>query len=879
MQFDVLYTSDLSKSDLLRIMKLPEKVSLALPFLHTATEVNAHLLINKFYRDMDPEFFVRQDYFSEADGFDPHAQEGHEVGGSGFGLTKQALDEAEGVYDSLVREARRDRLRARTHGEGLTSDERDWLVIDRILAPDMYADYELDDEMGMKDSMFELTASTNPDIRVQGVTQFSQPKTSPSRPKISNADGDKYQDLRVRCEDGEEIFEEDGWKCPFDRNGILALRGSGHGVADDEARVQRLLELYYVDDNESVVGHQRLATMKAVLDEIVAISSQLEVSRVAAIGIVRNVPFGADDTLLQARPDGVVRRLWGSWDQVHPASGGLDSQAALFDRTSYNAARCHPAAYAIVSERTSSRQDELVKLPIPHGTDMLSLGLSTLQGGQSASDFYSTDNDPASNWYIVESLDELAVKDRATVGGKLVVVIQKDSHPIFAVPEASLQSRQSRSHRFEIPDTDSTRVLELTVSVIFQGTFSDRGYKLGRLAASLFRLPGDADHAKSPLPRPIGYAPHALVVPNSPNTLGRLVILHKPRSRPLRPGHFQIVIGSASFTKYSIEVTCRYARTALPLVDEEVERAKQMQQRLPRCLQEIESLSESLRLAERKLFICDKMIGASDQETKRAQRRMRTLSTRLEADDDDMLLREDERRELQREISILEIEFSEWVAIFGSRCKEKTVIKEGLELMHAAQIRKQQEKNGLKTSLLRYRSIIPQIVELLSNTREAANVAAALNAGASFSQSVASSVQVQATPAEVVRMHFRQKGWRALSLEEQQWSTLDQVMCPDKYEWLREQEEEDTQRRMGLGKRPKKRYVAAAVEAVRFTKIEIEHLLSRPFAMLSRKETLARKLLHRFHDNTEMMKQKFAESAYGFDVHLAERGTSTYVYY
>lgn len=338
-------------------------------------------------------------------------------------------------------------------------------------------------------------------------------------------------------------------------------------------------------------------------------------------------------------------------------------------------------------------------------------------------------------------------------------------------------------------------------------------------------------------------------------------------------------------------MTGNYASLALPLVDEDVVRAKEMQQRLPLCLQELEQLDWSLRLAERKLFLCDKMIGAADVEAKRLQRKIHTITTKLEEDDEEMLLREDERRELQREISILEIEFAEWVSIFGSRCKEKAVIKEGIELMHAAQQRKSKEKTEIKERLQSYRAELPPCLELLRSVKEATHVASALNA-ASSARSVGGSYSMEdaamgsMTPAEHVRTQFKRKGWSSLKLEEQQWSVLDQVLNPLKYEWLREHEEEERRTRLALGKGVKRRKTVAAVEAMRFSKVEIEHLLSRPYGTLSRKEALARKLLHKYHDNkgesvasqmigtnylADLMRQRHAESAYGFDPHLAER--------
>ena len=292
----------------------------------------------------------------------------------------------------------------------------------------------------------------------------------------------------------------------------------------------------------------------------------------------------------------------------------------------------------------------------------------------------------------------------------------------------------------------------------------------------------------------------------------------------------------------------------MPLVDEEITRAKEIQQRLPLCLKELEQLDWSLRLAERKLHLCDKMINAADVESKRAQRKIHTITAKLDDDDEEMLLREDERRELQREASILEIEFAEWVSIFGSRCKERAVIKEGIELMHAAQQRRNEEKTLIKKRLLRYRSDLPPCIELLRSVREATNLANSLNAsspsqsmGTAFSMDDA--VVVSMTPAEHIRTQYRRKGWDSLKLAEQQWCILDQVLNPLKYEWLREQEEEDRRVRLTTGKKRKKRNTSAAIEAIRFSKVEIEHLLNRPFATLSRSEALARKLLHKYHDN------------------------------
>ena len=46
-----------------------------------------------------------------------------------------------------------------------------------------------------------------------------------------------------------------------------------------------------------------------------------------------------------------------------------------------------------------------------------------------------------------------------------------------------------------------------------------------------------------------------------------------------------------------------------------------------------------------------------------------------------------------------------------------------------------------------------------------------------------------------VRQAHRREGWRALTLEEQQWSMLDQSLHPELYNWMQQDEAEDAIRR------------------------------------------------------------------------------------
>ena len=41
-------------------------------------------------------------------------------------------------------------------------------------------------------------------------------------------------------------------------------------------------------------------------------------------------------------------RVWGPWDKVHPASGGVKSQRQLFTATTFSPNQHHPAMYAVL---------------------------------------------------------------------------------------------------------------------------------------------------------------------------------------------------------------------------------------------------------------------------------------------------------------------------------------------------------------------------------------------------------------------------------------------------------------------------------------------------------------------------------------------------
>ena len=945
MRFDEDYQCELSKADIQRIQSLPQKINLALPFLHTHEEIEAHRLLNSFVRDYDDKYFKTMDFLYEEtptevqDALSKRVLE--DDSGSKINIVSGDMREAEIVHDILVKESRRDRIRSLGAGDELSEDEENWCQIDKIINPELY--FYIDNSVvDVHDRTIERDLSTNSAIlqknkRVVDLENeqelHKRSRSDPLAFKDSASDGNKYQELRWFHDESseKEAAFNDKWNCPFTKDEILSIRKQKLSdiIGEDALKVRQLLDKFYVSNDESVLGNLRLKSLLDASSTIVSflktsdqeaqIESNMRLdersklrapnanhhldgnrSTEDALKTKSSTSIDSDSSLFQP-VDHIssattmnekhddddtldINRLWGGWDTVHPASGGMESQSAYFMRSSFDPSRDHPANFGIHDDlwnEKNSNDTSYERKALPEGSELEKVSMTALTSdpGRIPNRFDIHENDPSSDYLIADSANELALMEVRRIKGKIVLLAVPDPLTIFEVNNLQLDSRQSRSHKFEIPNRDDQRILEVNVSIIFQGRFGDKGYKLGRLAAGLFRIPDEHDNHANPIPVPIGYSPYNMQSCNLPESMGRIVIIHSPKRKPIKPGHFQIVIGVASDTNYSVHVSCKIARAALPVVDEAIIQAKELQARLPNILIELDSLSESHRLAERKLLVCQKMINDAEAETNRCKRSMSIVSHKLEIDDEEMTLLEDERRELERELAILEVEYSQWANIFASRHQEEIDIKEGIKLIFEFQRERQEEKKRIKGKLTKARHDLPACIASLRSIVEATNVAANLNttvqgASASWGASMSGAFSTGPkliTPAEEVRKRMKREGFKHLVMEEQQWSLLDRSMNPHKYEWLKEQEEDEKQARLAMGKLPEEIKLPAVLEPFRLTKGAIIHVMKTPFSMLSRKEVIIRKLMVKYHDDPLILKRSTAAIAYGFDPHLAER--------
>lgn len=753
--------------------------------------------------------------------------------------------------------------------EKLSEDEIAWLQLDKILSPHIYEpaeratlvtnkrqrstnvlNPEVRDPTDLVSSIVPLNSTLGNGLQISGEKGFREvaPPTLMNDGKENDRAGDKFEEIRWRFENGEVIFEAP-WTCVANRDELLEIRSSIDeiGLSDHDIRCKRLMEKYYVDDDESLLGQNRMKHVQAISSGIArhVVKEEQLASENRAELLNRSVSMVAEQAL---NDELAANRKWGSFEVVHPASAGISSQQAYFMRAGFDVSRDHPAAFAIHPEDQNpfAEDDDSLdaifvekkkKREDPTGLEARQLGkktLLTLPGDDKVETVFK--NDPNSMWFICESPAELAKQEYRRTRGKVILLAEPNPLVLLDICDLALQARQSRSHRFDIPDQDDSRILEICVSIMFQGTFSEKGYRFGRIAVGLFRLQDEkGEGGITNPPRPVGFAPYDLQSPNTPESMGRIVIVHRPQLRPIQPGTFQIVIGCAAYSKYSVHVACVYAKSALPVVDKLITQAKINQARLPMCLKEIDDLIAGTRLAERKLLICNQMIRETETEAHRCEVAMESVHDLLVKDDELMTMTEDERKIHNKELAILEVEFAQSNATYTSRCIELDYIKEGIKLMHEFQRERQLEKKNLKEALEVARRDLPACMALLRSMSEATNIAILLNTtlDGKLSNSGISGAgappeqQRVSTPADHVRRLYRSEGYNILSLEEKQFLVLDQAMVPHKYEWETEQLEEENLRRQEQGKRPKKpRKYNPAVEAFRYHLIEHDVMFS-----------------------------------------------------
>jgi hypothetical protein len=301
MRWDDDYHCLLSKSDLERIRKLPENITLALPFLHTQDEVEVHKIMNWFFRSLDEKYFRKRDFDSEAKAPEKNLEEEEED----F-TTRDYGNCSETVHEVAVEEQERERLRTMTVLDytlesglpALSSEEIAWLRMDKILSPHVYHP----DERGPIEN-FVFNTGHKP--RVRDVKFFERNKNKGARKKRKKKNALEEEARRP-------------FLCPYDRTHLLyIMEEEEEDVQEGDEHMSRvLMDHFFVPDEDTLVGHDEVFHLRNVCREVQATITTLdEEYRNTMREIAKGSP--AYDPRLG---DGMlIKRCWGGEDTVHPA--------------------------------------------------------------------------------------------------------------------------------------------------------------------------------------------------------------------------------------------------------------------------------------------------------------------------------------------------------------------------------------------------------------------------------------------------------------------------------------------------------------------------------------------------------------------------------
>ena len=832
--------------DVGRLLKLPQQLNLALPFLFTAEEIEMHRLLCQFTHEQGAEHFRKLDAASQAKGDATERDEGDDALAA-KGVTGAALRQAETWVEVAVRERVAARLRALPQAER-TKEENDFVACDRVLNPYLYVTStlllllllllllplllllinQLNDPSSLR---YRLDAETAALVDAEQHDEDLAAKTGNL--------GERYERQRVGYQSGaadDELGLADAWAPSMDRAELILIHAHDHvGQLSEEAQhVRFLLDKYHVSDEQSSIGKRRdeaLRTLQAKMDRLEKQAEAQEelqanggsgggggllgrVKTLQASGALEGAAgpaeggAGAPGAAAAAGGGGgggdkppdpeLGARVWGSWEHTHPAAFGPHAQSAMFNAAGFNPLCDHAASYA-PSKQSGSAQAEHEQAA---AEAILGKPGHTGAGG--------------AEYTVVRSLEGIL---KVKSGTKNILFATGKQHTVMDEDSLVLDARQSRSHKFHVPkvgDGIDGHGLDLTITIVFQGTFGARGYRLGRCAATLFRLPDETGGNALKPPTPIGHCPPELQALNSADSFGRMVIVHSPRNIPVRPGGFQVVIGAASDVKYSVTVTARLAEPAGNVAMRKFEEAKHVQNELPVVKASLEELWTSMRLAERKLHVVQALMDEAEAESSKCESEIEQCNDELAEDDERMEYTEDERNDIFGEIRTLEVEFAHWCRLFATRAQEKKDIKTGLDHMSEERRKQLSDRDKLDESLRNLRKLVPAAITVVVSIGAATEAALELNTTLQLSSAAGRWAALAAvkevlsstmTPAEEVRRRLQNEGWETLTLDEQQWTMLDRQLTPDRYEEFHARQEEEDAQRKKEGRRPKKRCV------------------------------------------------------------------------
>lgn len=225
-------------------------------------------------------------------------------------------------------------------------------------------------------------------------------------------------------------------------------------------------------------------------------------------------------------------------------------------------------------------------------------------------------------------------------------------------------------------------------------------------------------------------------------------------------------------------------------------------------------------------------------------------STSNSTNSDSSKLPESKRAKTWDQFAALELQTMYWGRLLVIRCQERARAKKSINQLMELRRDYSAEKTTLSEKLRRLLAKLSAIVGTVKGPDTATEQMGELSTNLGTRDGAQGSLALEASekptaplisPAKTNRRDFERGDWTSLTIEEQQWVTMDQALHRENYPDMWQQSEQE--------KSTMKRHASLAIERYRFYRDEPPRVPAESCENLNHEEVHMRKLRTKFHDD------------------------------
>jgi len=228
-------------------------------------------------------------------------------------------------------------------------------------------------------------------------------------------------------------------------------------------------------------------------------------------------------------------------------------------------------------------------------------------------------------------LEDAALEARLSLQESLTTAFSSTVEPRKSQRDTASKAHVKRAGGYYGPAVDVYGVEQLGPDADKRAPTHLSQSQLPPLARNLPVVDGiSADQIVACMRWPVGYSVAAECNPNTPTSIGKITIRHEPMYAPVQPGRYAVCIQGLTPGSYSVAVNASVVFSARDVLEGAVRRVASTSARLPECRQELNDISQSFRLGQRKMHLVRDLVVKTEQELSVMSQRTAALRRALE---------------------------------------------------------------------------------------------------------------------------------------------------------------------------------------------------------------------------------------------------------